>query len=76
MKKLTPKHKQLLDGIKTLRYGESTVILQFDKIGRLCEMTPRVDDLFNRHRGHQRDCIPAIIEYLNFINYGKKEKTI
>lgn len=76
MKNSTLKRKQLLDGTKKLHYGKSTVILQFDKIGRLCEMTPRINDLFNRHRGHQRDCIPAIIEYLNFINYGKKEKTI
>lgn len=73
------KHKHLkqtrhLNGKKFLKFGEKTVILQFDKIGRLCEITPRIDDLFNRYRGHNRNVIDKVIEYLNFVDYGNRQE--
>ena len=62
-----------LNGYKNLHFGPNKVTIVFDKIGRICDIQPRIDDLLNTYRGRQRNSIPAIIDYLNSINYAQTQ---
>lgn len=62
-----------LNGYKNLHFGPHKVIILFDKIGRIYDMQPRIDNLLNIYRGRQRNSIPAIIDYLKSINYAQTQ---
>lgn len=38
--------------------------LQFDKNGQLCDLQPRVGDVFNTYKGRVRTFIPEIIDMI------------
>lgn len=62
-----------LNGYKNLHFGPNKVTILFDKIGRIYDIQPRINNLLNIYRGRQRNSIPAIIDYLNYINYEKTQ---
>lgn len=62
-----------LNGYKNLHFGPNKVTITFDKIGRICDIQPRINDLLNTYRGRQRNSIPEIINYLNSINYAQTQ---
>lgn len=43
--------------------------LQFDKNGQLCDLQPRVGDVFNTYKGRVRIFIPEIIDMIK--SYAK-----
>ena len=43
--------------------------LQFDKTGQLCDLQPRVGDVFNTYKGRVRTFIPEIINMIK--DYAK-----
>lgn len=62
-----------LNGYKNLHFSSNKITITFDKIGRICDIQPRINDLLNTYRGRQRNSIPAIIDYLNSINYAQTQ---
>ena len=50
--------------IKNVKYK-----LQFDKNGQLCDLQPRVGDVFNTYKGRVRTFIPEIIDAIK--SYAK-----
>lgn len=40
--------------------------LQFDKNGQLCDLQPRIGDVFNTYKGRVRIFIPEIIDAIKF----------
>ena len=40
--------------------------LQFDKNGQLCDLQPRIGDVFNTYKGRVRTFIPEIIDAIKF----------
>lgn len=51
-------------GIKKLFFGDNVVILQYDKNGGLCDVQPRVADVFNTYKGRTRIFIDEIYQIL------------
>lgn len=47
--------------------NQEPTILQFDKNGGLCNMTPRIPDIFNQYKGRTRALIPEMIN--SIVNY-------
>lgn len=52
--------------IKNVKYK-----LQFDKNGQLCDLQPRVGDVFNIYKGRTRLFIPNIVESIKSAVYEK-----
>lgn len=50
--------------VKTVKYK-----LQFDKNGQLCDLQPRVGNVFNTYKGRVRTFIPEIIDAIK--SYAK-----
>lgn len=44
---------------------------QFDKNGQLCDLQPRVGDVFNTYKGRTRLFIPNIVEDIKSIVYER-----
>lgn len=51
-------------GVKKLFFGEEMVTLQFDKNGGLCDVQPRIGDIFNTYKGRTRCFIYEISQIL------------
>ena len=51
-------------GVKKLFFGEKVITLQFDKNGGLCDVQPRVGNIFNTYKGRTRCFIPEIYQLL------------
>lgn len=46
-------------------HKDDSVLLQFDKNGGLCDVKPRVADIFNTYKGRTRAFVPEMFQILN-----------